>query len=154
MMPTSKDVFYVLLQVVLLASYLLDLSVLNFEAYGFVTGFFGGVGFVGVLLVVVALIQLNTKISPFPTPKNDSRLITNGAFEFTRHPIYTGIFMALFCYAIVVGSGFKVAVSVLLLVLFYFKSTYEEQLLIQHFPEYKNFQSSVGQLFPYIGIKK
>jgi protein-S-isoprenylcysteine O-methyltransferase Ste14 len=153
-MPKNKDFIYVILQVILLGVYLLEIPALIFEPIGFVSGFFAGVGFVGVLLILVALIQLNTKISPFPTPRNGSQLITNGAFQFTRHPIYTGIFITLFCYGLVVGSGFKTALSIVLIVLFYYKSAYEEQLLLQQFPEYKNFQSSVGQLFPYIGIKK
>lgn len=153
-MPKSKDLIYVIFQVILLGVYLLEIAALNFESNGFVRGFFAGVGSVGVLLVIVALIQLNTKISPFPTPRNGSQLITNGAFRFSRHPIYTGIFIAFFCYGLVVGSGFKVAISMVLLVLFYFKSAYEEQLLLQQFPEYKEFQSSVGQLFPYVGIKR
>ena len=147
-MPNKKELLYVLIQLVLFVLYLFDLEVLRFDVPGFVRGFVLGFGVVSALLVLMSLIQLNTNLSPFPSPREESKLMTTGAFKFTRHPIYTGIFCALLCYGIAYGSGFKIAVGVLLLILFHYKSLYEEKLLLEKFPEYSKYQTETGRLFP------
>lgn len=92
------------------------------------------------LFGIVALLQLNTKISPFPSPLTSSKLITNGAFRISRHPIYTALILSGFGYALFVASIYKILIALVLFLLFYFKSDYEEKLLGQKFPEYKNYK--------------
>jgi len=94
----------------------------------------------GVVLGLVALLQLNTNLSPFPTPVSNGKLITNGAYAIARHPIYTAIFLAGIGYALFSVSIYKVLLCMVLLVLFYFKSNYEEALLSQKFPAYKAYK--------------
>lgn len=152
-MPSRKGVYYVLGQGALFLLFLLDFKLLSFETSDFSRGFFFGLGAVNVVLILYALIQLNTRLSPFPAPRDDSKLIIGGAFKFTRHPIYTGLFFSALCYGIVMGSGYKIIVSVVLYILFFFKSSYEEQLMLRKFPHYRSYQMEVGQLIPFIGLK-
>ncbi|MGB5983023.1 MAG: isoprenylcysteine carboxylmethyltransferase family protein [Nonlabens sp.] len=152
-MNDKKSICFVATQILIIAIYFIEIKAIQFYTSSFLGGFFFGFGAVSALLVLYALLQLNTKISPFPAPRNNSKLVTSGAYKFTRHPIYTGIFFSLFYYGIVVGSGFKIIVSILLLALFYYKSRYEETLLLQQFPDYAKYQQEVGQLIPYVGLK-
>lgn len=147
-MPPKKDLFLVIIQVIILALYLLELEQLQFGIWNFLGGFFMGIGSVGIFLIGIALVQLNRKLSPFPTPHKTSTLITTGAFKATRYPIYTGLFLVLAGYAIYTGSGYKIIVSIVLLALFYYKSIYEEELLRVKFPQYADYQEEVGRFFP------
>lgn len=95
---------------------------------------------IALFLGLVALLQLNTKLSPFPTPVSNGKLIITGAFRISRHPIYTALIFSGFGYALYSASLFKLLVILLLLTLFYFKSQYEESLLTQKFPEYADYK--------------
>ncbi|EAQ50508.1 MULTISPECIES: methyltransferase family protein [Flavobacteriaceae] len=94
----------------------------------------------GVILGAVALLQLNTNLSPFPTPTSNGTLITTGAYRIARHPIYTALIFCGLGYAFYNQSSYKALISITLLILFYFKSKYEEKLLLKHFPEYRQYQ--------------
>ncbi|TXD84625.1 isoprenylcysteine carboxylmethyltransferase family protein [Subsaximicrobium wynnwilliamsii] len=95
---------------------------------------------IGLLFGIVALLQLNNKLSPFPSPVAAGKLITNGAFRISRHPIYTALIFSGFGYAVYQSSVYKILIAVLLLILFYFKSRYEEGLLSKKFSEYQNYK--------------
>jgi protein-S-isoprenylcysteine O-methyltransferase Ste14 len=89
---------------------------------------------------IVALLQLNTNLSPFPSPLASGKLITNGVFRVSRHPIYTALVFSGFGYAIYQPSLYKVLITLILLTLFYYKSVYEEKLLRNKFPEYRDYK--------------
>lgn len=102
----------------------------------------------GLILMVLALLQLKYNLTVFPTPKSNGFLVTHGVYRFSRHPIYSGILFLFFGYSIFFGSWYKLIISLALLVLFYFKSQYEEQQLNQKFPEYSSYRKKVGRFFP------
>lgn len=104
----------------------------------------------GFLIAVLSVLQLNKNLTVFPTPKTDSELITFGMYKFSRHPIYTGLILFTFGYAIFKASLFKVLIALVLLLLFYFKTNYEEQKLLQKFPNYKDYKKKVNRFFPKI----
>ena len=102
----------------------------------------------GFLIAVLSVLQLNKNLTVFPTPKTDSELITFGMYKFSRHPIYSGLILFTFGYAIFKASFFKVLIGSILLLLFYFKTNYEEQKLLQKFPNYKDYKKKVNRFFP------
>ncbi len=144
----KKDKIFVGLQLLLFIAYLLEVEMLMFrisENMHKLALFCGGIGLV---LVLVALLQLKTSLSPFPSPKKGTKLITGGVFVFARHPIYAGILFMAFGISVWLGSGYKLIISVLLYLLFFFKSRYEEQLLQETFPEYVEYKKHTGRFFP------
>jgi protein-S-isoprenylcysteine O-methyltransferase Ste14 len=94
----------------------------------------------GLVLGLVALFQLNTKLSPFPTPVSNGKLITTGAYKIARHPIYTSVIFLGLGFALYQTSWFKGVIAILLLILFYFKSQYEEKLLFKYYSEYSSYK--------------
>lgn len=148
MRPKSKDIIYVGIQFLLFGAYVLNIRFFEFELPKIVCDIFLFLSFVGMAMVLLAIMQLNTKLSPFPTPIKGARLIKNGLYKFMRHPIYTGIFIVLFSYGMSVTSSYKIIISTLLLVVFYFKSVYEEKRLLEVFSAYESYQKTTGRFFP------
>lgn len=144
----AKDKMYVFLQLLVFLAWLPQSKVLEVilpENIQWLALFATGIGF---LLIVTAFVQLNTNLSPFPSPKPGAKLITSGAFAFARHPIYSGIIFMAFGLSIWFHSGYKLIISFLLLLVFYFKSRYEEKRLIHRFPEYEMYSRETGRFFP------
>jgi len=123
----KPDFIYVAAQFVLFLAYIFEFSIIELP---FAT-FFQIVGYgllpIGIFLILIALLQLNTNLSPFPTPKNN----------------FLG-------YAFLLNSIYKIGVSCLLILLFYFKSKYEEKRLEQVFESYVSYKNKTGKFFPKI----
>ncbi|MDR9457718.1 MAG: isoprenylcysteine carboxylmethyltransferase family protein [Salegentibacter sp.] len=144
----AKDIAYVGLQLTLFLSFLLDISLLSFRLPVWIDYLLLPLILIGGGVVLLALLQLKTNLSIFPSPLRGSNLITHGLFKYVRHPIYSGILLSAFALALYLGSGYKLLIAFLLLILFYFKSSYEEKLLLQKFPEYKEYMKRSGRFLP------
>jgi len=141
-----KDFVLVILQFICLISFFLNITWFKIEVLEHFVWFY--IGLVGVVLIVIALLQLNINLSPFPPPKVDSKLITNGAFKYIRHPIYSGILIFMFSFSLWLGDGFKLFISIVTLLLFYYKSSYEESLLETAFEAYDGYKKRAGRFLP------
>lgn len=144
----AKDKMYVFLQFLVFLAWLPEFEALKFifpENLRWLALFGSGIG---LLVILIAFLQLNTNLSPFPSPKQGAKLITSGAFAFARHPIYSGILFMAFGLSIWFHSGYKLIISFLLFLVFYFKSRYEEKRLRIHFPEYVLYSRETGRFFP------
>lgn len=149
MTKSSKDYIFVSIQFLLFGLYAFDfLPEIKLPQLVEYIGFFFSI--IGIIVAVLSVLQLNTNLTVFPTPKSDSELITFGMYQFSRHPIYSGILLFVFGYAIFKHSFYKLLVSSFLLVLFYFKTNYEEHQLERKFSEYFNYKQKVGRFFPKI----
>lgn len=139
-MKSKKDYLYVGIQFVLFVAYILPIqnNSINLPEWLRYSGLLILVS--GLVLGLVALFQLNTKLSPFPTPVSNSKLITNGAYNIARHPIYSALIFSGFGYALYQASWYKGLIVLLLLILFYFKSQYEEKLLSEKFSGYTSYK--------------
>lgn len=145
----SKDIVLVSIQLVLFIVYTIPVGwslefFLWFKIFGWVMAFFG------FIVLALALLQLNKNLSPFPTPKNSAVLIQNGLYAWVRHPIYSGILLLFFGYGIYQDSLFKIVITIILWVLFYFKTQYEELQLQLKFPKYVVYKKNTGRFFPTI----
>ncbi|MGS2725032.1 methyltransferase family protein [Psychroserpens sp. BH13MA-6] len=144
----KKDYGFVALQMILFVLYLWDFNLFEFELSFYQRASALSIAFIGMIIVAIAIIQLNTKISPFPTPRSNSELIVYGLYRYSRHPIYTGILLTCAGYAFYSNSIYKLIITTLLYVLFFFKSNYEEQQLMQKFPSYRSYKNRTGRFFP------
>lgn len=147
MLKSWKDYLFVSIQFLLFGLYAFDFLP-KFE----ISPFLKYVGLIfsilGFSIAVLSVLQLNKNLTVFPTPKTDSELITFGMYKLSRHPIYTGLILFTFGYAFFKASPFKILVALILLLLFYFKTNYEEQKLLQKFPNYKDYKKKVNRFFP------
>ncbi|WP_405208054.1 methyltransferase family protein [Aquimarina sp. LLG6339-5] len=146
----NNDFLFVLVQFALFFVYVIDVKIVSIGWLPFINriGLFTFV--LGVLIVLVALLQLNKNLSPFPTPKLNSKLVKTGLYKFIRHPLYAGILYVVFGYGLYIGSVFKLIIATTIYILFYFKTKYEEEKLLEFFDEYKVYKVATGRFFPRI----
>ena len=104
---------------------------------------------VGILLSAIAILQLRKNLSPFPSPVSSGTLVESGIFKKIRHPIYSGLIIFFSSYAIYEESPAKLLLSFILVILFYFKSIYEEKLLMKKFPAYCSYKRTSYRFFPF-----
>lgn len=144
----KKDKIFVALQFLFFLAWMIPVEAWHFELSNNLHGLALITAGLGFLLVSIAFLQLNTNLSPFPSPKKGASLITGGVFAFARHPIYSGILFMAFGLGFWLGSGYKLTMSLLLFLLFYLKSKYEEERLEEAFPEYPVYKRNTGRFFP------
>lgn len=143
-----KDYIYVYVQFILLIIYLLHIDLVQINILNSIRYIGIVIVFIGSLTAIIAMLQLNDKLSPFPSTKSNATLITNGIYRFIRHLIYTGIILITLGYSFYSSSLYSIIISTLLYTLFYYKSSYEEQCLKISFPDYKSYQKKSDLFFP------
>lgn len=146
----SKDILFVGLQVLLFILFFLVPSNQGWYLASWIRVSFFAVAIIGLFVAAISIFQLRRNLSPFPTPVSQGTLIQSGLYKNIRHPVYTGMFLFFLAYAIGEQSLFKLFIAFLLLVLFYCKSRYEEKLLVEKFPEYKQYQKRSYRFFPFL----
>jgi protein-S-isoprenylcysteine O-methyltransferase Ste14 len=105
----------------------------------------------GALLVVRGIADLGTALTPLPKPGDQAELIETGAYALVRHPIYGGLILAAFGWAIVQASIIAVALAVVLAGFFRLKSAREEAWLETRFPGYPAYRARTPRFIPWIG---
>jgi protein-S-isoprenylcysteine O-methyltransferase Ste14 len=102
----------------------------------------------GVLLVFAGLVALGRALTPFPHPREGAQLVTRGVYRLVRHPVYTGLLVGAFGWALAWLSVAGVAYSALLAVFFDRKARREERWLRSRFPEYAAYERRVRRFIP------
>ena len=83
------------------------------------------------------------------TLKEDHQLIRTGPYARMRHPIYTGLAVAMFGTALVVGEWRALLGAFLVLTAHVLKARKEESWLTERFGEaYENYRRETGFLLP------
>jgi protein-S-isoprenylcysteine O-methyltransferase Ste14 len=146
----SKDIIFVSIQLILFVIYFTPLFSFPFHLNVFLKYAALVFAFIGLVIILVAILQLNKNLTPFPTPKESGTLIQQGLYNYIRHPIYTGIILTTTGFGLFDESIWKITIGIALWVLFYFKSRYEENLLAKHFSEYNVYRERTGRFFPFV----
>ena len=144
-----KDYLYVITQVSLLSLLVLKYDFWLFQIPRWMYFMSVVIMVIGLLICILAILQLSSSLSPFPSPKNNAVLITEGLYHHIRHPIYTGLMILTFGTGLFRGSWFNLLITLVLWLLLYFKSKYEEKLMISTFSEYYDYMKKTGRFFPY-----
>lgn len=104
----------------------------------------------GIGLAVWARIYLGSNWGMPMTLKEEPELVTEGPYRFVRHPIYTGILLALFGTALVTNLyvlfGFAIATGY-----FVHSARVEERNLSNAFPStYERYRARTKMLIPFV----
>jgi protein-S-isoprenylcysteine O-methyltransferase Ste14 len=105
---------------------------------------------IGIAISLLACIQLGKNLTPLPQPRKDGALVVAGIYRVVRHPIYSGLILAAFGWALWVNGWLTVGYALALLVFLDLKSRREEIWLEQKFPEYRAYRQRVRKLIPYL----
>ncbi len=103
----------------------------------------------GISLAIWARVYLGRNWSPAPALKENHELVTTGPYEMIRHPIYTGILLAM------LGSGIVTAPWFVTFfvgsVIFAWRVQKEEALMMKEFPDqYPVYKKKTWALVPFI----
>src|SRR3984893_13776377 len=110
-----------------------------------------GLAICGVGLSIWARLILGENWSSSPSIKQNHRLIVTGPYRLVRHPIYSGLLIALLGSALQHGLVRSFLAVLTCAVGFYLKVSVEEQFMVQRFGEaYLRYRRNVNALFPYI----
>ena len=106
--------------------------------------------FVGFLIIIIAFIillvaikDLGSNLSPFPRPIKNSNLVTKGIYRFTRHPMYYSLIFISFGFFITKLSIYYLFLSISLGLIIKFKIALEEQYLNNKFKKYLLYKKEV-----------
>jgi protein-S-isoprenylcysteine O-methyltransferase Ste14 len=94
---------------------------------------------------VNAFFALIKNKTPFDTSKSTTKIVTDGAYLFSRNPLYLSLLLLLFGVAILLSSLWLFCTVPILYTLFLFKAVkLEESYLSQKFgEEYLNYSAKV-----------
>jgi protein-S-isoprenylcysteine O-methyltransferase Ste14 len=104
----------------------------------------------GLALAVWARVYLGRNWGMPMSQKDDPELVTTGPYRRVRHPIYSGIILAMIGTAIAVSVYWLVAVA-LLGAYFIYSAIVEERFMARRFPDsYPEYKRSTKMLIPFI----
>ena len=106
--------------------------------------------FVGLAIVLMSSSSLGVTFSVFPRPVKNGHLTQTGLYAQVRHPIYCGLILTTFGWAI---FRLSLPAMILTIVLFAFldrKAAREEKWLTEKYPEYAEYRQRVHKLIPFI----
>lgn len=127
--------------------------------YGFWSPLKGVVGWTLAALVAAgfafswwARIYLGRLWSSSVTRKSEHKVVDTGPYGYVRHPIYTGITLASFATAAVVGTPTSLLGAVLMTAGWYVKARLEERFLREElgFEAYDSYARRVPMLVPFV----
>jgi len=102
------------------------------------------------LMLWSVAVMAKVKLSVFPEPGKNTRLITAGPYRWIRHPMYTSLLLGDAGLLITDPAWWRLLVYAILVVVLILKLQYEEQLLSAKFPEYNHYKTRSYRLIPFI----
>jgi protein-S-isoprenylcysteine O-methyltransferase Ste14 len=104
----------------------------------------------GLGLAMWARIYLGRNWGMPMTKKDEPELVTSGPYRFVRHPIYSGILLALLGTALATNLYWLIAVPVLG-AYFVYSASVEERMLTTSFPDsYPSYRAGTKMLIPFL----
>jgi protein-S-isoprenylcysteine O-methyltransferase Ste14 len=95
-----------------------------------------------------ARVHLGRNWSGIVTVKEDHALVRTGPYRAVRHPIYTGLLLALTGTAMAIGEWRGVLAVIFALIGFLWKIQVEEKRMRENFPEYAHYRRQTAALIP------
>ena len=118
------------------------------------SGAVAGIGFVlflaGLLVAIWARVYLGRNWGMPMSLKQDPELVTSGPYRFIRHPIYSGILLAVLGTALVSGLYWLI-ILIAVGLYFIYSASQEEKIMLRQFPEtYPVYMRKTKMLIPFV----
>ena len=112
--------------------------------------YFGGVLFIapGIIILLISFKNLGRSLTANPVPLDKGNLVETGFYKYVRHPIYTGLLLAMLGSVVQSMAPFKLVVWLALFALLTYKAKFEESLLIKKYPGYVDYMKRTGRFVP------
>lgn len=112
--------------------------------------YFGGVLFIapGIIILFISFKNLGRSLTANPVPLDKGNLVETGIYKYVRHPIYTGLLLAMLGTVVQSMDIVKFLVWLALLALLTYKAIFEESLLAKKYPGYVEYMKRTGRFVP------
>lgn len=118
------------------------------SAFSLILGLILAIG--GIAVAVITFRSLGDALTATPVPRAGAALRTQGIFGVVRHPIYSGVLLALLGYVIAIGSWWTLGWWLIAIVFFLVKSRWEDSLLrAKHQGEWEIWAQETPALIPF-----
>ncbi len=105
---------------------------------------------IGIAVVIATFKSLGNALTATPVPRAGAALRTHGVFAVVRHPIYSGLLLALLGFVVAVGSWWSLVWWVISILFFWGKYRWEDSLLAAKHPgEWEIWAQGTPALIPY-----
>lgn len=108
-------------------------------------------GIAGLVIAILGVLGLGPALTASPIPRDLAPLVTGGLYGWVRHPIYTGLLLGGIGLVLLGGSLWHIVLWLALFVLLALKSRWEERMLLDEHPDYRNYAADVGRFVPGVG---
>jgi len=106
---------------------------------------------IGVAIAIWARTILGGNWSGLVTVKQDHTLVRNGPYSVVRHPIYSGLTLALLGTGLAIGEWRALVAAGILFGMFLAKSRTEERFMTQEFGrQYEDYRRGTNAIIPFI----
>ncbi|QWD86661.1 isoprenylcysteine carboxylmethyltransferase family protein [Polynucleobacter paludilacus] len=102
----------------------------------------------GLLIAIVAAIQLKKNLTPLPMPIEHGELVQTGLYAHVRHPIYLGVILMALAWFLHTQATLTLVEFIAVMIFFEVKSRKEEYWMGQVYPEYAGYQRRTAKLIP------
>lgn len=104
----------------------------------------------GLGLAVWARLHLGRNWGMPMTRKDEPQLVTSGPYRFVRHPIYSGLLLAVLALALATNLYWLIALAIMT-AYFVYCATVEERLMTETFPvAYPGYRTQTKMLIPFL----
>jgi protein-S-isoprenylcysteine O-methyltransferase Ste14 len=83
-----------------------------------------------------------------PEPKANARLITDGIYQWIRHPMYLAVLLAMLAAVVADPRLWRIGAWLALLAVLLAKAAREERQLTARFPDYASYMARTRRLLP------
>ncbi len=146
-LKASKEIILVIFQFLIISLHFIKLEFLPKLEIMQGNSIFSFLGFMFIIIasiiMLMAIKELGSNLSPFPRPKANGNLITSGIYSFTRHPMYYSLILFSLSFFIIKLSFYYLCLTIILSIVIKFKIILEEQYLNNKFKNYLFYKDKV-----------
>jgi protein-S-isoprenylcysteine O-methyltransferase Ste14 len=106
--------------------------------------------FLSLLLALWSMIIMKFYFNAAPEILQGAELRTKGPYRLIRHPMYTSLIGLSAAWIINDFSYFRLLIFIILIINQVIKLTFEEKILLEKFPDYKNYRNRTKRIIPFI----
>jgi protein-S-isoprenylcysteine O-methyltransferase Ste14 len=105
----------------------------------------GWLGLIFAAWLIFWVIRTNTYASRVARIQEDrgQKVITSGPYQFVRHPMYAGIIVLFLCTPLALGSFWGLIPAVLIAILFFIRTAFEDRMLKKELSGYEEYAKRV-----------